>query len=125
MILAFGLNNMLPLPVWYGLFDHTAARACGLYRAHKMARRGLIETRNRGVGLRGGTAYSFPCFLGSLQPLSVLILAGARNVRMWLSATLLALLRDSNDRSVCLCLGRLVAAENGFQQIGRPAVNES
>nr|DAK51749.1 MAG TPA: HNH endonuclease bacteriophage, HNH Endonuclease, DNA.52A [Caudoviricetes sp.] len=28
---------------------------------------GLIETRNRGVGLRGGTAYSFPCFLGSLQ----------------------------------------------------------
>lgn len=42
---------------------------------------GLIETRNRGVGLRGGTAYSFPCFLGSLQPLGVLILAGARNVR--------------------------------------------
>ena len=41
MILASGLNNMLPLPVWYGLFDHTAARACGLYRAHKMARRGV------------------------------------------------------------------------------------
>ena len=35
MILASGLNNMLPLPVWYGLFDHTAARACGLYRAHE------------------------------------------------------------------------------------------
>ena len=37
---------------------------------------GLIETRNRGVGLRGGTAYSFPCFLGSLQPLGVLFLLG-------------------------------------------------
>lgn len=86
---------------------------------------GLIETRNRGVGLRGGTAYSFPCFLGSLQLLSVLILAGARNVRMWLSATLLALLRDSNDRSVCLCLGRLVIAVSGFLWTGRPAASES
>lgn len=49
-----------------------------------------------GVGLRGGTAYSFPCFLGSLQPLSVLNLAGARDARVRLSAVLLALLRDSN-----------------------------
>nr|DAV63570.1 MAG TPA: hypothetical protein [Caudoviricetes sp.] len=44
---------------------------------------------------------------------------------MWLSATLLALLRDSNDRSVCLCLGRLVAAVSGFLLTGRPAVSES
>nr|DAN94573.1 MAG TPA: hypothetical protein [Caudoviricetes sp.] len=42
-----------------------------------------------------------------------------------LSATLLALLRDSNDRSVCLCLGRLVIAVSGFLRIGRPAASES
>lgn len=29
---------------------------------------GLIETATIGVGLRGETAYSFPCFLGSLRP---------------------------------------------------------
>ena len=32
---ASGLNNMLSLPVWYGLFDHKTARVCGLYRAHE------------------------------------------------------------------------------------------
>ena len=62
MILAFGLNNMLPLPVWYGLFDHTAARACGLYRAHKMARRGLIETRNRWCGVARGNGLFLSLF---------------------------------------------------------------
>lgn len=70
------------MPVWYGLFDHNAARACGLYRALKRPVGGLIETATVGVGLRGETAYSFPCFLGSLRlTCCALFLAGARTLR--------------------------------------------
>ena len=85
---------------------------------------GLIETRNRGVGLRGGTAYSFPRFLGSLQPFGVLFLLGCAILgsgcqqRCWPSYGAL------NVGGGCLCLGRLVAAASGFQLTGRPAGSE-
>ena len=85
---------------------------------------GLIETATVGVGLRGETAYSFPCFLGSLQPFGVLFLLGCAFSWGRLSAVLLALLRGFNVGGGCLCPGRLVAAVRGFQLTGRPAVSE-
>lgn len=83
MILASGLNNMLSLPAWYGLFDHTAARACGLYRAHKMARRGVDwDSQPLVWGCAGERLIPFPVFsVLSGHSVCVLFLAGVRTQR--------------------------------------------
>nr|DAX35004.1 MAG TPA: hypothetical protein [Caudoviricetes sp.] len=78
-----------------------------------------------GVGLRGGTAYSFPCFLGSLQPLSAFFLAGRAMLGCGCQQCCWPSYGTQMLGGDCLCLGRLVAAESGFQRTGRPAVNES
>lgn len=88
---------------------------------------GLIETRNRWCGVARGSGLFLSLFsrFSPATAFAYFFLLGCARKGGWPSATLLALLRDFNATGVVMCLGRLVAAENGFLLIGRLAVSES
>ena len=110
---------MLPLPAWYGCSITRLLERVDFTGRMKLSRRGLIETATV-LWLRGGTAYSFPCFLGSLQPCGARFVAGRGVTGVAAVSGAAGPLRASNDRMVCLCLGRLVIAVSGFLRTGRP-----
>lgn len=111
---------MLPFPAWYGCSITLLLESVDFTGRIKCPVGGLIETATCGVARGNGLFLSLFSRFSPATWRGVLLLGVAPQGRVWPSAVLLALLRASNDRMVCLCLGRLVIAVSGFQQTGKP-----
>lgn len=86
---------MLPLPAWYGCSITLLLERVDFTGRIKCPVGGLIETATCGVARGNGL---FLSLFSRFSPACacVLVLAGARDARLGLSAVLLALLRGSN-----------------------------
>lgn len=88
-ILAFGLNNMLPSPAWYGCSITLLLESVDFTGRMKMSRRGLIETAAV-CGCAGERLIPFPVLSILSSRVALVLLLGVVSRGLRLSATLLA-----------------------------------